>query len=320
MLSKHFENLFLVFLLLATSVVAVAQGQEQKTEEPELPPAEVVSVRTKDGVLLKCEWYPGTNAKLTLPVILIHDWGQDRSSMLPLAEQLQAEHGFAVLVPDHRGHGQSTKHADLRDPLDHTEFKKAEVASAVNDIEACRKFFMEKNNEAELNVEMLSVVASHNTCIHAMNWTVMDWAWPPLPDGTRQGQYVKAIVLISPVRRYKSMNMSQAMKTPAISGRGVARPPTVALFWGSEDDTTDRESRAIHTTLEKSRIDPEDFPEEDKWIHKDLFRIPYATASVGEELLSDDASSKLGRSIGVLLQKKIVDQKEDYRWQDRSKK
>ena len=188
MLSKHFEYLFLALLFLGTSLIAVGQDEANKTEEEsELPAAEVVSVETTDGVVLKCEWYPGTNAKLTLPVILVHDWGEDRSGMLPLAERLQAEHGYAVLVPDLRGHGQSTKHINLEDPLDHTEFKKSQIASAVNDIEACRKFLMQKNNDAELNIEMLSVVASHQTCVHALNWAVQDWSWPPLPDGTSRG-------------------------------------------------------------------------------------------------------------------------------------
>ena len=322
MLSKHFEYLFLALLFMITSGIAVAQDDAGKKteEEPELPPSEVVSVETTDRVVLKCEWYPGTNEKLTLPVILVHDWGRDRRDMLPLAERLQSEHGFAVLVPDLRGHGQSTQHMDLDEALDHTEFKKAQVASAVNDLEACRKYLWEKNNNAELNIEMLSVVASHESCIHALNWAVTDWSWPPLPDGTKQGQYVKAIVMISPIRRDKSMSMGPALKSRVITGKGVPRPPTIALFWGSEDDTTDRESRAIYTALAKSRVDPADFPAEDKWIHKDLFRVPYPTNSVGDDMFTDSAASKLPGSIGVLLQKKIVDQAEDYRWQDHTKK
>ena len=321
MVSKHLKLLFLTILFGSFSVLAFAQEKEKKTEEePELPPAEVVTVKTEDGVSLKCEWYPGTNGKLTIPVILIHDWGNDRRGMLPLAARLQAQHGYAVLVPDLRGHGQSVKHVNRDEPLDHTEFKKAQIASVVNDIEACRRFFMEKNNNAELNVEMLSLVASHHSCVHALNWAVMDWSWEPLPDGTKQGQYVKAIVMLSPVRRFKSMNMSPALKTPVISGRGMQRPPTIAIFWGSEDATSNREAKALHTTLAKSRVDPNDFPKEDRWIHQDLFQISYSTESVGEDLLSDNASSKLANSVGVLLQRKMVDQAEDYRWQDHSKK
>lgn len=310
-------NLIAVFGLLLLSAPSMAQNQAQD-EEKEIPPSEVVTVETSDRVQLKCQWYPGVDGKESVPVILVHDWGTDRSEMLPLAEHLQKELGCAVIVPDLRGHGGSTNVIGMDDPLDFEDFKKAQIASVVMDIEGCKKFLMRKNNVGELNIEMLTLIATHKTCVHAINWSVTDWSWPLLADGTKQGQDVKALFLISPIRRFGSISMNRGLKVPAISGKGMLKPVTVAILWGSDDDTTSREAKSIYNLLEKTRTDPSEYPANERWDRQDLFQVPYRTSSVGEELLTDAASSKIMSNIGVVIQKKIIDNKDDFRWQDRS--
>lgn len=307
-----------IALLFVSSITMPAFGQGKK-DETEIPPSESVSIETRDGVTLKCQWYPGVNEKKTVPIILVHDWGMDRQQMLPLAEHLQRNGGHAVIVPDLRGHGLSTQVVGLEDPLNYKDFKKAQVASAAIDIDTCKRFLMRKNNAGELNIELLTVVANHETTIHAVNWAVTDWSWQPLPDGTKQGQDVKALVLISPVKRFKSLSMSPAMKTPCINGKGVLSPINVALMWGSDHESSHRDAGWIYNQMAKGRADHSGIKSEDEmWQKKTLFRIPFNTASVGGELFENAAANTIYEKIQVFIDKKLGERSDDYRWQDRS--
>ena len=62
---------------------------------------------TEDRVQLAGFFYKGEGSKDTIPVLLIHDKKGSADDLLDLGKQLAAE-GMAVLVPDLRGHGEST--------------------------------------------------------------------------------------------------------------------------------------------------------------------------------------------------------------------
>ncbi len=312
---------FLAILALAFSNTLVAQNKQAQEDEVEIPPPEQVVLRTSDGVRLKCQWYAGVNEKKTIPVILLHDWERDHTDMLPLAEHLQQNAGCAVIVPDLRGHGLSTSVEGVDEEIDYDDFKRAQLESIANDIEACKKHLMKQNNEGLLNIEMLTVVATHRTCIQAVNWAVSDWSWPLAPDGTKQGQDVKSLVLLSPIRKSKSVGMTGALKAPVVSGKGVDMPLTLVLMWGGDDDTTNRECRSIYNSLEKGRVSSDELSEmgnEERWRRQTLFRIPFSTRAVGEELFQANASSKIMTNISLLMQKKFTDRADEFRWQDRS--
>lgn len=60
-----------------------------------------------DGYWIHADYYPPTSEYEPAPmVMLLHDWGTDRSGWSPLIFPLR-EAGFAVLVLDLRGHGES---------------------------------------------------------------------------------------------------------------------------------------------------------------------------------------------------------------------
>src|SRR5262249_2240725 len=91
----------------ATPAVPPAASAKKK-----IPPPQNVSFKTADGVNLSATFYPSPLEKDALkeavPVILLHSFKGSRADFSDLALVLQ-DAGCAVLVPDLRGHGQSTR-------------------------------------------------------------------------------------------------------------------------------------------------------------------------------------------------------------------
>src|ERR1051326_3731665 len=73
---------------------------------PAIPAAvEEIAIRTSDGVELHA-WLAKPPSFNGDAVILLHGVADNRAGMTGYAEMLQ-RHGFAVLLPDARGHGES---------------------------------------------------------------------------------------------------------------------------------------------------------------------------------------------------------------------
>ena len=314
------KNVCLMWLIaLALLLITAPVTAQNKQDEDEIPEPQAVSIESTDGVVLKCMWYPGTNGKQTVPIILVHDLERNRDDMLPLAEHLQKE-GHAVIVPDLRGHGLSTTLVGDDEPLDYSEFNKNQLASIAVDIDTCKRFLMRKNNAGELNIEMLTVVANHRTCIHAVNWAVSDWSWPRLADGTKQGQDIKSLILISPIKRYKSLSLNAAMKAPCMSGKGMMRPISVTMIWGRQADKIDRDVESIYKLLLKGRTDPVDIPMDEKWDKQTIFRFPLETTEEGWEMMNGNSATSIDTNVAGIIKKTIAEKAEDFLWQDRSSK
>ena len=128
-------GLFCLFLLAGSTFGPVANAQD----EDELPDPRTVSLETKDGVTLSATYYPGTNEKETVPVILLHAWEDDHETMIKIANTLQRQFGFAAIVPDLRGHGKSNRTTG-GEKLDRDRWRAKELAAVIEDIEACKKF------------------------------------------------------------------------------------------------------------------------------------------------------------------------------------
>ena len=87
-----------------TVVVAIASSRVLLAAAPG-PKPRTVSFNTADGVTVVADWFAPTNPRAPL-AILLHMYGQDRTSWAPLIPELH-QRGYAILVPDLRGHGAS---------------------------------------------------------------------------------------------------------------------------------------------------------------------------------------------------------------------
>ncbi len=259
-----------------------------KSKAEEIPaPVELKGqeLLTRDGVLLRATFYPSNRGKEAIPVILLHGWKGNRAEFAGLARELQ-KLGHAVLVPDLRGHGESIRLAyDDRRELKDTQISRTDVANMVRrDMEKLKSFLVQKNNAGELNLEKLCVVGSEMGAVVALNWAVWDWHWPAYPD-FKQGQYVKALVLISPPWSFKGVDISEALNFPAI--RGTA-PVTISvqIIYGAEDRKVAGEVERMARILQQHR--PQYETEEDIRDKQDFFVRPVAKTSLqGTKLLNE---------------------------------
>lgn len=290
-------------------------GKVDPKEEPPPPPESLV-LRTKDGWNIFYTFYgpkkgvrPG---KSVVPLIMLHGWQGQGSEYAELATILQSW-GFASIVPDLRGHGRSLN-VIRRMPNGEEEDKvvKAEeltpqdLDGMVNDVEAMKRVLVEKNNNAELNIEMLTVIAADLGTLVALNWSAMDWSWPVMP-AFKQGQDVKALVLLTPKQTFKRLNANTALNHPAISRR-----LSILIAVGDQQPRDLSEAKRIHSRLE--RIRPP-VAAEDRLQKQDLFLIPAPTPLQSTKLL--DRALPVGGSIMRFLELRLLRKLEDFPWTER---
>lgn len=293
-------------LLLATALgcfAASALAQERKVEDLGI---ETVSLETKDRVSIKCRWYPGNKGKDTVPVIMLHGYQGQWAVYDGLATWL-CQQGHAVAVPDLRGHGGSLTRIGSTDPIELDRMRPADFAAMMLDVEAVKKFLMEKNNKGELNIEMLTVVGADMGGALALRWAMQDWKWPQL-QALKQGQDVKALVLLTPERSFKGINATEALSFPVIRDQ-----MSIMVAVGAKDPAAVRDAKRIYSGWERNRPTPA--PEEvvEK---KNLFWIEVDTNLQGTQLL--DPRLGLWQQINGFLKLRLEDKKEQFAWRDRT--
>lgn len=318
--STRLSSQYAIVFFLAVATLAVSKASAQVTAKPkkiEVPAPERVLIATKDNVELQAEWFGGAGGKEAVPIMLIHDWDGSRTDLLPLAEFLQKKHGHAVIVPDLRGHGESLTVKGIDEELDRSRFRKAELASMLEDFESCRRFLQQKNDAGELNLDMLVVIACGKMSIHAANWCILDWRWGPI-GGLKQGRNVKALILVSPVRRFKSLDISASLKAPLFASKGTALP--LLLVWGNGHDASSTDAEFIYNALQKARSIPDDFPDQQaRWAQQTLFRAVYRSAEASADLLRE-LSTQIDPDLALFIDKKVIANKEEFQWQNRKTK
>ena len=315
LLAKRYQLLAAMIMTfwLSTSVLI---GQDSKKKDIENP--ETVVLVTKDNVELRAEWFPGKPGKTTVPVILIHDWAGNRKDLYSMADYLHREKGFSVIVPDLRGHGQSISRKNSDKEIKAQDFRKNDFIGILEDIEACKRFLVAKNNLGEVNIDLLVIGVVGKMSPFAVDYTLRDWQWTPLA-GVKQGQDVKAVVMISPEKRFKSASMTPAFRIPLISGKN-AEPIPMFLTWGKGHSLTSREGQSIYSTLIGSRReDAAAIPDDEKWKQLTLIKREYNSKSSGRDLVKEK-SKLISGDIGLFIEKKVADRKDEFRWQDRSRK
>jgi pimeloyl-ACP methyl ester carboxylesterase len=250
----------LAIAFISDGFLSVARGQA--VDPKKLPPPEDIELKdsnglpsTRDGLLIKATYYGGTRKEKTVPIIMLHGWKGSRTEFSELALFLQKEHGHAVLVPDLRGHGDSTKNANHNKSLDADKLGPTDFELMVADMEACKKFLIEKHNARELNIDKLCVIGAEMGAVVAMNWAVADWKYPVLATG-KQGQDVKALVLLSPQFQVEKgrLNLAAPLNDP------VQSKLSVALLYGAEKakPSVVRDAKQAQRSLKRWHPDDEE--------------------------------------------------------------
>jgi pimeloyl-ACP methyl ester carboxylesterase len=233
-------------LSTACTVVLAALGSAAAAQQPmaKAPPPVEVTLPTKDGVQLRATYYPSSAGQQAVPVVMLHDFNETRAVFDPLARALQnppqpAGPGApeiasrAVLAVDLRGHGgskQAVRPTGERTELESNRLQQRDFFDMVDlDMEAVRRFLVEENDAGRLNLNSLGLVGSGMGANVAILWAAKDWATPPLPV-RKQGQDVKALVLLSPRWNFRGLMLREPMRFPPIQ-----RELSVLLAYGADD-------------------------------------------------------------------------------------
>lgn len=305
--SHRFGILPIFALVLAGTIGNAAHTFGQAPPTKKIVPPEEISLTTKDGVKIAATYLPSAKGKDAAVVILLHMFKGNRRDMASLGAYLQ-EREVAVVMPDLRGHGDSTTVTvgGVDRKFEAATMPVTQMKLMSNDLEAIKKFLIEKNNAGELNIERLGIVAAEMSVPVAVNWTVDDWSWPVLPN-LKQGQDVKALVLLSPQMSYKTLNMSMAITNPQSPIRDKI---SLLLIAGAEDDASVKDARRIEQNFARIR------PKADKIENKTLFLDDtLKTKLVGTKLLGE-ANLGVEDLIWQFIELRLVNT--SYAWKERS--
>jgi pimeloyl-ACP methyl ester carboxylesterase len=286
---------------------------KEKSAKVENPPPEDLKIPTRDGVELALSYYPGSKGKESVPVVLLHMWKQNRNDYKDLATLLQSQ-GCAVIVPDLRGHGESTQRIGVRkdEMLKAASMPTGQFPAMVTmDMEAIKKFLWEKNNAGELNIDKLCLVGAEMGASVALNFTMAD-ALDQDRNRVRRpefqlGRFVKALVLISPELSFRGL---------PIRAGNINLIPDVALLFvvGRKDSKALEEATRLHAMFERYHPEPTG---ENILDRKTLFFGKLDTSLQGTKLL--DPKFNLSAIIADFIHRRLVKSEESklWAWQER---
>jgi len=199
--------------------------------------------------------------------------------------------------------------------VDYSDFRKADFATIGQDLEACKRYLMQFNNEGKLNINMLSMLAVGDMCPIVTEWVLRDWSFASR-GRLKQGKDVQSLMLVSPKRRFKTFSMSHLAKAPLLSGKGNWHIPMLVI-WGGESKSA-KETKAVYKALVKNRPPSEAAMSADRWAEQDLYMLDLPLADEGAELLRPNEA--LYNFIATFNQQKVVLNASRFPWQSRGKK
>jgi len=265
----------------ATSKQAPKAGDKDKLIEE-------LELETKDNVLLSVNYYKSKLGKEAAVIVILHHDKGNKQDYDAVAKQLQAL-GHAVVVPDLRGYGKSTKQVIKKmvagetkvvDTKTITTTRKQDFEAIVLvDLERIKTFLFERHNAGEFNVRKLGVLGVEMGALIGMNWSLLvDWEWPTLTTGP-QGKDVRGLILISPRWNHKGLVLTQALERKEY----IAEIPTLIMV-GGKDASSLNDSKRLNDQF--ARWHPEPPPEEIQE-KKNLFYFVFDTSLQGFKLLSE---------------------------------
>lgn len=242
-------------------IVDPARALSQDGGDTEAPPAaQELTLKTSDGIDLAVQYFAvAGEAKPAATVLLIHDLGGSSDALAPLAVEIQ-QAGCAVVVPDLRGHGQSSIAAYAKAAPDGNQskllklpdFKQMAITGGGRvrgqsdlrgDIETVRQWLKKQSDAGVLDLDKLVIVGAGLGGAVAASWTAGDAAWPMIASG-RQGGDVKALVLVDPTFITKGFSIG-----PALAAEPVKSKIPVLIMGGSGS----RDGQKIFEQLKRFR-------------------------------------------------------------------
>lgn len=299
----------LVVALLANSTVS-GQDKTKEEDKDKVPDPENISLETKDNVTIKATYYASKLKKKAVPIIMLHGWKGNRGEYHIMAGILQNQ-GYAVICPDLRGHGESLSYklpnGDV-EKFDLEKMKGPDIEKMVFDVEAVKRFLVKRNNEGELNVNALCVLGAEFSGTIAMMWSAADWNARSLPS-LKQGQDVKAIILLSPDESFRGVTTRGPMAHPIVRAK-----LSTLICVGKEDPKAIGNAKRIHTAMQRFRGKPP-ADEEEALKKQDLFLVEDATSLQGSGLLRNGLQTPA--EIQKFLYLRLSLKQDEYDWVER---
>lgn len=279
----------------------------QAASKSKIPPPEDVTLETSDGVAIRATWYAGSKKKDAIPLIMLHGFDGSRGEYDSLAKGLQII-GHAIIVPDLRGHGDSKTQrgqAGNSITLEANKLRPRDLEAMSKDVEACKKFLLEKNNAGECNIEMLCLVGAELGAIIAMRYAVADWSVPNLP-AFKQGQDVHGLILLTPAQAAKGLTVKDALAHPDVRSR-----ISVMIVAGSKGAS---DAKRLHSTFQAHHPKISSDPEE-QVKKQDLYLVQPETSLAGTKLLGPGLT--IPKSIQTFLERRFTNRKTEFLWAER---
>ena len=240
----------LLFLLNSPNMEVLGQGNKKGEEDPRLEPRPV-TLQTKDGMEIRAFYFPSDQKKAATTVLLVHEWEGQASPYYKLVTALNKA-GCAVLAPDYRGHGGSKEYVNLRGDkaeLDPSKMSRKDAEAIVAmDLEKAKGFLKDENNDGYLNLNALVVIGIGEGCVLGNLWAARDWGFPSL-GSVKQGQDVKAIVMISPEKQVKGLPIE-----PALNDNNLLLLPTLIMAGARSLEAGEARRMASRLEARKKRV------------------------------------------------------------------
>jgi hypothetical protein len=168
------------------------------------------------------------------------------------------------------------------DRLDQHDFARM----ATHDVEEAKRFLIRENNAGKVNIERLGVIGAEMGATIAAYWAYLDWTAPRL--AIKQGQDVKALVLLSPETRFKSLSLSQPFNEPQLQ-----RKVALHIIAGAADTKSVRAAAQLFNSLKRYHKEPDESLPDDKYLaEKTMFLDTESDTSL-------KGTQMLGQMLGV---------------------
>ncbi len=275
---------------------AAAAPNANKPPEPQ-----EVTLTTRDGVTLTATYYPGTNGKESIPVVLLHGFRGSRKDYADLAPRLQEDLGCAVLVPDLRGHGDSTKTNGPK--LDAAKMRPGQFPAMISqDMPAILDYLRDENNGQDksppgLNLNKLCIVGADMGAAVALGFAKNDWNTTPV-GGWQMGTFTKALVLISPELSAHGLKIAVPL-----ADEQVRSQISVMLLVGQNAKKPLDDATRVNNLLKLYHPLPEDAAKVKE--QRSLFFIPVDTHLQGTKLLGGEGLG-VAQMIEMFISRRLV--------------